>query len=140
MSSKKVVVAGATGYLGSKIVKALIEQGADVTAMVRAGSNRSKLQEMGVNNFVISDMMNPALLKEALTTAHGFDAIVASASGYTKHTKGDNADTDTIGYKNLVDATKAAGIPRFVLISILVSDKAATVPHFHPKYLIEQYL
>jgi uncharacterized protein YbjT (DUF2867 family) len=140
MNSKKVLVVGATGNLGSKIVKALIEQGGDVTAMVRATSNRSKLQEMGVKNFVVGDLMNPASLKEALSQEHGFDAIVSSAAGYTRHSKGDSIKTDTIGYYNLVDATKAAGIPRFVLISILESDKAVTVPHFHNKYLVEQYL
>jgi NAD(P)-dependent dehydrogenase (short-subunit alcohol dehydrogenase family) len=39
MSKRKVVVAGATGSLGIKIVKELLAQGADVTAMVRASSN-----------------------------------------------------------------------------------------------------
>ena len=139
MSAKKVVVAGATGNLGRKIVKALIQQGAEVTAMVRATSNRSKLEAMGVKNFVTGDMMDKASLITALS-GNGFDTIVASAAGYTKHTKGDNPDTDTTGYRNLVDATKEAGIPRFVLISILESDKAVSVPHFHNKYLIEKYL
>lgn len=140
MNTKKVVVAGATGSLGSKIVKALLEQGAAVTAMVRATSNKSKLEEMGVRNFVIGDMMNKESLEEALSPKYGFDAIVASAAGYTRHSKSDNTKTDTIGYQNLVDATKEAGIPRFVLISILESDKAVTVPHFHNKFLIEKYL
>jgi uncharacterized protein YbjT (DUF2867 family) len=140
MGTKKVVVAGATGQLGNKIAKALIEQGAEVTAMVRATSNRSKLEAMGVKNFVIGDLMDRASLKTALSPDHGFDAIVASAAGYTKHTKGDNPDTDTVGYRNLVDATKEAGIPRFVLISILESDKAVSVPHFYNKYLVEKYL
>src|SRR5438552_3014950 len=140
MSAKKVVVAGATGNLGSKIVTALIRQGAEVTAMVRATSNRSNLEKMGVKNFVIGDMLNKASLKTALSSGNGFDAIVASAAGYTRHTKGDSTNTDTIGYQNLVDVTKEAGIPRFVLISILESDKAINVPHFHHKYLIEKYL
>ena len=39
-----------------------------------------------------------------------------------------------------MDATKEAGIPRFVLVSILESDKAAKVPHFYNKYLTEKYL
>lgn len=137
---KKVVVAGATGGLGNKIVKNLIDLGAEVTAMVRATSNRSKLEKMGVNKFIIGDMMDKESLKTALIPESGFNAIVASAAGYTKRTKGDSAKTDTIGYQNLVDAVKEAGIPRFVLISILESDKAVNVPHFHNKYLIEQYL
>jgi uncharacterized protein YbjT (DUF2867 family) len=140
MHTKKVVVVGATGFLGSQIVKELLEQGAEVTAMVRASSDRSALAKMGVKNFVVGDMMSVPSLKEALSAKHGFDAIVASAAGYTRRKKGDNATTDTIGYRNLVDATKEAGISRFVLISILESDKAKSVPHFYNKYLIEKYL
>jgi uncharacterized protein YbjT (DUF2867 family) len=137
---KNVIVAGATGYLGNKIVAELLKHGAEVTAMVRASSNRSKLVEIGVKNFVVGDMMDRASLRQALSPANGFDVIVASAAGYTRRKKGDSPTTDTIGYRNLVDATKEAGIPRFVLISILECDKAVTVPHFHNKYLIEQYL
>lgn len=140
MKAKKVVMAGATGKLGNKIVRALINQGAEVTAMVRATSDRRKLEEMGVKKFVVGDMMDKDSLKEALSPKHGFDAIVASAAGYTRHSKGDSTKTDTIGYRNLVDAAKEAVIPRFVLISILESNNAVNVPHFHNKYLIEKYL
>ena len=140
MDTKKVVVVGATGALGNKIVKALLTQGAEVTAMVRASSNRSTLEKIGVKNFVIGDMMNKDSLREALSPNHGFDAIIASAAGYTRHSKGDSPLTDTVGYQNLIDATKEAGIPRFVLISILECDNAINVPHFHNKYLIEKYL
>jgi|WetSurSiteA1Bulk_404760.scaffolds.fasta_scaffold00678_2 uncharacterized protein YbjT (DUF2867 family) len=140
MNTKKVVVAGATGKLGNKIVKALIDQGAEVTALVRATSNRTVLEKLGVKNFVIGDLMNRTSLHKALAPAHGFDAIVASAAGYTRHSKGDSAKTDTIGYQNLVDAAKETGIPRFVLISILECDKAKQVPHFYNKYLTEKYL
>lgn len=140
MNKKKVLVAGATGYLGNKIVAELLTLGAEVTAMVRTSSNRSKLEQMGVKNFVVGDMMDAPSLATAISTEYGFDAIVASAAGYTKKTKGDSPITDTVGYQNLVDATKKAGIPRFILISILESDKAKSVPHFHNKYLIEQYL
>lgn len=140
MNQKKVLVAGATGYLGNQITSELLKLGAEVTAMVRASSDRSRLVEMGVKNFVVGDMMDATSLSEAVSPTSGFDAIVASAAGYTKRTKGDSPVTDTIGYQNLVDATKAAGIPRFILISILESDKAKSVPHFYNKYLIEKYL
>jgi uncharacterized protein YbjT (DUF2867 family) len=140
MGRKKVIVAGATGSLGSEIVKELLAQGAEVTALVRATSNRSKLMDMGVSHFVVGDMMDRESLRNALTQEHKFDSIVASAAGYTGHTKGDSAKTDRIGYQNLVDASREAGIARFVLISILESDKAVKVSHFHNKYLIEKYL
>lgn len=140
MNQKVVTVAGATGSLGLKIVKALRDRDAYVRAVVRQTSNRQELEKLGVTDFVIADMMDPASLKKALSAEPKADAIIASAAGYTRHTKGDNPKTDTEGYRNLVDASKAAGIPRFVLISILECDKAPGVSHFYHKYLVERYL
>jgi uncharacterized protein YbjT (DUF2867 family) len=75
MQTKKVIVARATGTLGSQIVKALLAHGAEVTAMVRASGNRGSLAAMGVRNFVVGDMMDAASLKDALSPEHGFDVI-----------------------------------------------------------------
>jgi uncharacterized protein YbjT (DUF2867 family) len=140
MDKKVVTVVGATGALGSKIVKALLDKDVHVRALVRATSNRRGLQDLGVTDFVTGDMMDPGSLLKALSTLPKSDALVASAAGYTRHTKGDSPETDVQGYRNLVDATKAAGISRFILISILECDKAAGVPHFYHKHLVEKYL
>jgi len=140
MGKKIVTVVGATGALGREIVKALLAQGAQVRAMVRVSSSRSSLEALGVTDFVVGDMLEPRTLKSALGQTPRADAMVASAAGYTGHTKGDTSRADTEGYRNLIDAAKAAGIPRFVLISILECDHAPTVPHFHHKYLAEKYL
>ena len=140
MRKKIVILAGATGFLGEKIAKELIAQGAHVRALVRATSNRTKLEKLGITDFVTGDMMDRASLEKALAQSPKADAVVASAAGYTGHSKGDNPKTDTDGYRNLADATKAANISRFVLLSILECDKAPEVPHFYHKHLIEKYL
>jgi uncharacterized protein YbjT (DUF2867 family) len=138
--SKIVTVFGATGALGLKITKELVARGAHVRAAVRATSNRARLTDLGVTEFVTADMMDRASLKAALEGKPPADAVIASAAGYTAHSKGDSARTDTEGYRNLIDAAKAAGVPRFVLISILQCDQASAVPHFYNKYLAEQQL
>ncbi|GEM_PF-388376 len=143
MEMRIVAVAGASGTLGSAIVRALLEKGAQVRAMVRASSDRTKLESLGVTDFVVADLMDPASLQRALTAEPRAEALVASAAGFSAHTartKGDNSRTDTEGYRNLVDATKNAGLPRFVLISILECDKAPKVPHFSQKFETEKYL
>jgi uncharacterized protein YbjT (DUF2867 family) len=140
MNQKLVIVVGATGALGLKIVKALMEKDVHVRALVRATSNRTALYNLGVTDFVIGDMMDPGSLANAFSSGSKSDAIIASAAGYTRHTKGDNPKIDTEGYRNLVDAVKAVGIPRFVLVSILECDKAKQVSHFYHKYLVEEYL
>lgn len=140
MDKKVVLLVGGTGYLGGKIAKELIAQGAHVRALVRTGSNKVNLQKIGVTDYVIGDMMNPVSLTTAMAYTPKADAIISCAAGYTGHTKGDDQKTDTAGYRNLINATKAASIPRFVLISILECDKAPEVPHFFHKFLVEQYL
>jgi uncharacterized protein YbjT (DUF2867 family) len=111
--------------------------------MVRATSNRTKLEALGVTDFVVADLNDPTSLQRALTAEPRAEAVVASAAGFTAHsarTKGDNSRTDIEGYRNLVDAAKNAGVPRIILISILECDKASGVPHFHQKLMTEEYL
>ena len=104
--------------------------------MVRATSDRTKLESLGVTDYWWPTSMTPRSLQRALTAEPQAEAVVASAAGFTAHsarTKGDNSRTDTEGYRNLVDAAKNAGVPRVILISILECDKASDVPHFSSK-------
>jgi uncharacterized protein YbjT (DUF2867 family) len=140
MEKKNVLLVGGTGYLGEKIARELVGQGAHVKALIRSGSNKSNLVKLGISDFVTADMMNPVSLTIAISHKPKPDVIVASAAGYTRHSKGDNQKTDTAGYRNLINAAKAEKIPRFVLISILECEKAPEVPHFFHKFLVEQYL
>ena len=143
METRIVTVVGASGTLGSVIVAALLERGAHVRAMVRSTSNRAKLEALGVTDYVVADLNDPASLQRALTAEPRAEAVIASAAGFSAHsarTKGDNSRTDTEGYRSLVDAAKTAGVPRFILISILECDKAPGVPHFRQKFMTEQYL
>ncbi len=143
MKSRTVTVVGATGALGSEIVRALLERGARVRAIVRATSDRTTLLSLGVTDFFVADLMDANALRLAMTAEPRAMAVVASAAGFSAHsarTKGNNSRTDTEGYRNLIDAAKSAGMPRVVLISILECDKARDVPHFSQKFAAEQYL
>ncbi len=143
MQARTVTVVGASGTLGTEIVRALIAKGARVRAMVRPTSNRAPLEALGVTDFAVADLMDPAALQRAMAAEPRAEAVVASAAGFTAHsrrTQGNDARSDTEGYRNLVDASQRAGIPRMVLISILECDKAPGVPHFQQKFAAEQYL
>lgn len=143
MEARIVTVVGASGSLGTEIVRALLEKGARVRAMVRATSDRSRLEALGVTDFVVADLMDPAALRRAMAAEPRAVAVIASAAGFSAHsarTGGDNSRTDTEGYRHLVDAARSAEVPRVVLISILECDKAPGVPHFSQKYATERYL
>lgn len=143
MEARVVTVVGASGTLGLTIVRALLDRGVRVRAMVRATSNRTGLEALGVTDYVVADLNDPTSLQRALAAEPQAEAIIASAAGFTAHsarTKGDNSQTDTVGYQNLVDAAKHAGVPRLILISILECDNAPGVPHFRQKFMTEEYL
>lgn len=143
MNEPIVTVVGATGTLGGHIVEALLDRGAHVRAMVRASSDRSRLEALGVTDFVVADLNDAASLRRAMMAEPVSAAVISSAAGFTGHsalTKTDNSRADTEGYRSLVDATHEAGIRRFILISIIECDKAAGVPHFYQKFETEKYL
>ena len=138
-----VTLVGATGALGGHICEALLARGAQVRALVRATSDRSRLQALGVTDFVVGDLNDAASLQRAMAVEPRAAAVIASAAGFSAHsakTPGNNADSDTRGYRDLIDATKAAGVPRFILISILGCDRAPGVPHFRQKWEAERHL
>lgn len=134
---KSILVIGATGYLGGKVVNHLLKQNVKISALVRQGSDASELKRKGVHIFT-GDLTKPETILPALKNV---DAVISTAIGYSNRKKGDTLrNVDDIGNKNLVDALKEAGTKRFVFTSILTADKAASVPHFWQKKLIEDYM
>jgi uncharacterized protein YbjT (DUF2867 family) len=131
-----VVVIGGTGMLGGQVVRALLARGKRVRALVRPKSDAARLIRPGVE-IATGDMMDPASLLRAMD---GADAVVSTAAGYTRHSKGDTSEIDTTGNRNLADAADQAGIRRFVLTSIVTCDQTPQIPHFWHKKLAEDRL
>jgi uncharacterized protein YbjT (DUF2867 family) len=134
---KSVLVIGGTGYLGSKVVDALLKQNVKVSALVREGSDAKNLEAKGVE-IIRGDLTQPATLLPALKNK---DVLISTAIGYSNRRKGDSLQSvDDIGNHNLVDALKQSNTRRFVFQSILTAEKAKSVPHFWQKKLIEDYM
>lgn len=132
----EVLVVGGTGMLGGQVVTVLLSRGKRVRALVRPTSHGRGLEEAGVE-IARGDMMDPASLLRAM---EGVDSVISTAAGYTRHSKGDTAEIDIIGNRNLADAASRAGVRRFVLTSILSCDQTPQVPHFWHKKLAEDRL
>jgi uncharacterized protein YbjT (DUF2867 family) len=130
-----VLVVGATGALGSKVVDELLGRGKNVRALVRPASDAGPLERRGVE-IARGDMLDVDSLVAAM---NGADAVITTAAGYTRGGKNAN-DIDTIGNANLAEAAHRTGIRRFVLTSILTSDQTPDVPHFWHKKLAEDKL
>lgn len=108
-----VLVAGATGRTGQKIVAQLREQGYEVRALVRNAESAAK--KLGTDiELVVADVRNP----ESLGPAFDGVTLVISSIG-TSQKEGPNSPefVDYGGNKNLVDAAINAKARQFVLVS-----------------------
>jgi uncharacterized protein YbjT (DUF2867 family) len=128
-----VLVVGGTGALGGQVVDAILARGKSVRALVRPSSDAGRLEATGAT-IARGDMMDPASLLRAMD---GADAVVTTAAGYPRHSKGDSPDIDVVGNRNLAYAAARTGVRRFVLTSILTCDQTPDVPHFWHKKLAE---
>jgi uncharacterized protein YbjT (DUF2867 family) len=134
-STLPVLVVGATGSLGGKVVDELLKRGKSVRALVRSTTDASRLEKRGVE-IARGDMLD---LDSIVAAMHGADAVITTAAGYTRG--GKNAqDIDTVGNSNLAEAAQRTGIRRFVLTSILTSDQTPNIPHFWHKKVAEDKL
>jgi uncharacterized protein YbjT (DUF2867 family) len=134
---KTILVIGATGYLGGKVVRNLLGRDIRIKALVRPSTDSGELRKSGVE-ICDGDLTKPETIEKAL---RGVDVVISSAIGYSNRKKGDTLKgVDDIGNKNLIDAIKKANVAKFVFTSILTADKAQTVPHFWQKKLIEDYM
>lgn len=77
----QVFLTGATGYVGSAVLEALLKRAHGVTALVRDGEKATQLKTRGVTP-VLGEMVNPSRWREA---AAGKDAIIHAALDHGPH-------------------------------------------------------
>ncbi len=112
--SNTVLVVGATGQLGSIVVKKLVGRGAAVRALARPSSDRNHLNMPGVE-LVLGDLMDPSSLHDACV---GIDMVISTATAHIPRSPTDDFRViDDIGYSNLIGACKAKGVSRIVFCS-----------------------
>ena len=115
----KILITGASGFIGSFIVEEALKKGFDTWAAVRKSSSKEYLKDERIN-FIELNLSSKAQLIEQLR-GHDFDYVV-HAAGVTKClNKQDFHRINTEGTKNIIDAILELQMPlkRFVFVSSL---------------------
>ena len=115
----KILITGASGFIGSFIVEEALRQGFETWAAVRKSSSREWLQDERIH-FIELNLSSKEQLVEQLR-GKDFDYVV-HAAGVTKClNKQDFHRINTEGTRNLAEALLEVGMPlkRFVFVSSL---------------------
>ncbi len=146
----KVLVTGANGFIGSNVVKRLLEEGCEVNVLVRKTSDLKFLKGLDVNYFY-----GDITLQHTITPAvNGVEKVI--------HVAGLAADwgpyhifedVNLIGTVNVARESETAGVNRFVYISTvafhgfgktgMTEDSPVAknlIPYARTKYMAEHWL
>lgn len=120
----KILVTGASGFIGSFIVEKGLELGHDIWAGMRTGSSRRFLQDKRIR-FIELDLSCrnklDARLKDFASEHGGWDCIIHAAGATKCIDKRDFMRTNFEGTKNLIEGLAAVGITpkQFIYLSSL---------------------
>jgi uncharacterized protein YbjT (DUF2867 family) len=131
-----ILVVGATGQLGSLVVRTLREQGRPVRALVRDPATAADLAETGAT-LVRADLTDPETLDAALD---GVTTVVATANVAAPIRAADRSDALDAGYAELVRRAERSGVSRFVLASVPETPVDDDVPVARSKRRTERLL
>lgn len=123
-----IVVFGAAQPVGLEIVKSLAAAKKQVTAVLPQGADRSALDALKIE-VLNADPLVPDQLKE-LFAAAPLRAVIT-----TFDASGEVPAFGAAGTRNIIDATKATGVPRLVLVSATGAGDSASVLPWYVRFL-----
>ena len=135
----RVLVAGSHGKIGKRLVKLLAERGDTPVAMIRDASQADEMRALGGEPLVAD------LTGDLGDAPAGVDAIVFTAGAGPGSGPGPKETIDKGGATKLVDAAKAHGVRRYVIVSSMRADQPRSgppemEPYFRAKGEADAYL
>lgn len=131
----KVLVTGATGFLGSNLVKALIKEGHHVIILKRSGSDLRRLLE--VHSEIMSYNVDVVNINDVFRDTGAVDAVIHTATCYGR--KGETAEeifkVNTALPLSILEAATAANVSLFLntdtILDKFINPYALSKKQFH---------
>jgi NADH dehydrogenase len=124
-----ILILGATGLLGGRITRQVLQDRQDIRILVRPNSPYHPLVEAGAQP-VFGDLKDPRSLAPALA---GIATVVATASAGQRGGDDTIESVDLVGNQGLIDAAAQAGVRQFIFVSTIASDPNSPAPLFRAK-------
>jgi nucleoside-diphosphate-sugar epimerase len=111
------LVTGATGFIGTHLVRALVADGRDVRCLTRTPDNKKKIAKLGAEAFV-GDLLDTYSLTAALK---GVNTIYHLAGEVYSRNVNSYSAVNVEGTQNLLECCRDNGIERFIHCSSIAA-------------------
>lgn len=138
MQPTLVVVTGATGYIGNRLVPRLLSAGYRVRALARSRdklASRPWAQHPQVE-LMACDLQDETQLRQSLRGAHAVYYLVHSMHPGVKHFE----DQDKLLARTMIRVAAAMGVQRLIYLSGLGQDSADLSPHLRSRHEVGRIL
>ena len=129
-----VLVTGATGFLGRRVVRELLERGHDVRCLVHSPGKERMFSHREVE-VQYGSIRDPASLSNAF---YDVDAVVHLVGIIRPKRRDTFEDVHREGTANVLTAAKEAGARHFVHVSVIGAANDRSYPYLYTKWLGEQ--
>lgn len=134
----KVLVTGATGFIGSHLVKILVQSGHNVS-VYSSSAFPGKTTPVGRDHWITGDLSTlPPLMEATENIDVVFHTSGLAHSGTTQLR--DALKANTLSCENLYQASSARGVDKFVYISSLLASDPDDSPYAYSKSRAEEFL
>src|SRR5687767_3968698 len=130
----RILLTGATGYVGGRLLPVLEARGHEVRCLARHPANLASRVGPGTE-VIAGDVMNPASLARALEgieTAYYLVHAMGDASGFERR--------ETTGAQHFGAAARAAGVTRIIYLGGLGDDRRGLSPHLRSRHEVGRIL
>jgi NADH dehydrogenase len=128
-----LLLTGATGLVGSALLRRLVAEGAQVRCLVRdprrLGAQRVRVQ------IALGDLTDPPSFRNAL---RGVSTVVHLAASIRDQPRGSIEELNGIATWRMVEAAERSGVERFMFFSVLEASTHHRARFFRAKALAEQ--
>lgn len=132
----KILVSGATGFVGKRLIFSLLEQGHEVYALCRIQGTKVLSEDRENLHYIWGDLRSPETLQKVPLDLEAAYYLVHSMSAIVS----DLTKVELEVAQTFVDGIKKTQIKQIIYLSGIVNDEKTLSPHLRSRLLVENIL
>lgn len=132
-----ILVTGATGFVGRRLLPVLVETGEEVRILLRPRRSSPELPRGEEFDVALASLSDPRGVRAAMVGVH---KVIHLASAERQGSEEALTDTDVEGTENLAEAAAEVGVEYFVYMSHLGASRSSAYPLLRAKAAAEEHI